>query len=377
MKFSKLLASVVIAGTFASGALAKEFKDLDPTHWAYQQIQALSKDETVVGYPDDTFRPDVPVTRAEFATMVVKALGKNRSPINEIFYYSDVPETYWAYKAIQRASNYDLVKGFPDNLFKPEDNISKSESVSIIVSAVNTDTITEAQAKQALKVYTDAASIPEWAVIPAGKSEKLNLTAHNPMTYNLFEADKKVTRGEVAVNLYNMKEEARLNPNSKLAPRKADDGVVLDNVTVDGTIATIPAGTMIPADLLTAMNSQSDEVGKVFATVTNKNIITKEHYLLIPKGSNISGEIIKIKPARYFIRNGKMNLSTKNINYDKYKSSFPGKINTKVPQKKGFARIINLVFRGTKLKMAEGQEVYVKLTKPVVVDLTCSVVLEY
>jgi hypothetical protein len=137
--------------------------------------------------------------------MVVKALGKNRSPINEIFYYSDVPESHWAFKAIQRASNYDLIKGFPENVFKPEDNISKAESVSIIVSAVNTDTITEAQAKQALKVYTDADKIPEWAIIPAGKSEKLSLTAHNPMTFSLFEADKKVTRGEVAVNLYNIK----------------------------------------------------------------------------------------------------------------------------------------------------------------------------
>ena len=48
--------------------------DMDTNHWAYKQIKDLSEQSIVIGYPDGTFKPDENVTRAEFASMAIKAL---------------------------------------------------------------------------------------------------------------------------------------------------------------------------------------------------------------------------------------------------------------------------------------------------------------
>ena len=66
----------------ASYAFAEPtFSDLSEEHWAYPQIQQLAKDGIVVGYPDGTYKPDEKITRAEFASMAVKALKQQEANI--------------------------------------------------------------------------------------------------------------------------------------------------------------------------------------------------------------------------------------------------------------------------------------------------------
>lgn len=367
---------LIILNITTSKSLANDYSDLDKAHWAYKEIQSLSADNILVGYPDGTFKPDDPATRAEFATMVILALKQDKAQPIELFYFYDVPEGYWAYKMIQRACGFDLITGTPEKMFRPEDHIRKAEAISILIAAVNTESISEIQIKEALKVYTDANKIPEWAIVPVGKSEKLGMTAHNPLSYNLFEPDKKITRAEVAANLYNMREEAKVNPNYKLRPKKGQ-GIVIDNVTVDGTIATINKGALIPATLLTTVNSQNNELGDLFTSKTHKNLITKEGYLLIPENTGISGNVSAITPAKYFIRNSKMALDTKYINtFYNQRLSFLGSIDTKQPKEKGFAAFWRHIIKGRKLNIPEGKLIYVELSKPIMVDLTNTTIVE-
>ncbi|EKE02174.1 MAG: S-layer protein [uncultured bacterium] len=368
--------ALMLLGTTTISAVAKDFSDIDYTHWAYQAVQALAENEVVVGYPDGTFQPDEPATRAEFATMVIKALRQEHAQPCEIFYFSDLAETHWAYSTIQKACAFDLIKGFPDETFKPEDNVSKAEAIAIMISAIDTDNITVAQAKEALKIYTDANQIPDWAIIPAGKSEKLNMTAHNPMTFSQFEPDKKITRAEVAVNLYNMKEQAKINPNKKLAPKKAD-GLVINEATVDGTVATIPAGTLIPVKLAAALYSQKNDAGELFTAETYVNLVTKENYLLIPKGSSVVGNVEQLTPARYFIRNAKMDLDSKHIktSYTK-RADFSGNVSFKEVKDGRFKAIIRFIIRGKKINLEEGELVQVELAHPVVIALTSTTILK-
>lgn len=241
-RFFQLIATLAVINFFTMSCFAKDFIDMSLSHWASKEIQTLEKDNIIVGYPDGSFKPDQPATRAEFATMAVKALRQDRSHPGEMFYFSDLTDAHWAYNNIQRACAFDLIKGFPDNTFKPEDNISKAEAVAMMISAVNTQDLTLIQAKDILKVYNDADKIPDWAILAAAKSEKLGITRHIPQTYDIFDPDKKITRAEIAADLYQMKEQAKIHPNFKLAPKKGE-GIVLDNVSVDGTIATIPKGT--------------------------------------------------------------------------------------------------------------------------------------
>ena len=377
-RIAKLLVASVILSAGIGAAFAKEYPDTPPSHWAYPQIQSLSKDKVVVGYPSGIFRPDEAVTRAEFATMVVKALRKENMPLaaSEIFYFPDLPDNHWAYNAVQRACVFDLIKGFPDGSFKPEDNITKTEAVAIIVSAINAGDMTAEAGKVILAaVYKDADTIPDWAIIPAAKSEELKMTAHIPVSYDQFEPNKKASRAEIAVNIYNMIEEVKLHPNGKLAPKKAE-GVVIDAV-VDGITATVPAGTLLPVTLLTSLNSQEDETGKVFAAEVRKNLVTKDNFLIFPEGTGFSGEVSALKPARYFIRNAKMVLDTKYVNtLRKQKAGLAGNIDTKHPKRKLIPAVWNFIVRGSKIKLQEGKEVYIKLNRPVVVDLATGTIVK-
>ncbi len=60
--------------------------------------------------------------------MVVKALRQENCILREIYYFSDVPQSYWAYDMIQKAQSFDLLKGFPDETFKPDNNVAKVEA---------------------------------------------------------------------------------------------------------------------------------------------------------------------------------------------------------------------------------------------------------
>ena len=370
-----LLSALLLLSITISGAMAKDFKDLQPNYWAFKQIQALANDNIVVGYPDSTFKADVPVTRAEFAVMVVKSLHQENAILNEVFYFSDIPTDFWAYRYIQRAQAFNLLKGFPDGTFKPYETVTKAEAITIISSAIDAGDVTQAQAKDIMSKYDDAVKIPSWALIAAAKSEKFKMTANSPVSGKSFEPDKKISRAEVVANIYNMKQEALLHPNSKLAEAmnpKIADGRVLDGVIVDGILATISQGTFIPVNVVTPLNSQTTETGTVFAVKVAQNLISKDKYLLIPVNSAISGEVTEVQPGRYFIRNAKMTLNTKYIDTPLgQKADFCGNIDTQCHCGKSlFARIINYIFKGRKIKLNAGKEVFVKLDKPIVIDLS-------
>ena len=378
--FVKVLIALTCAGLVINSVSAKNYSDLSKNHWASPQIQKLSTDDVVIGYPDETFKADQPVSRAEFATMVVKALGQENCILKEIYYFSDVPQNYWAYDMIQKAQSFDLLKVYSDGTFKPDDNINKADAVYMMIASVETSNITEAQAKKALKVYKDVAKIPAWDVLSAGKAEILKVTAHNPASPNLFNPDAKISRAELAVSLYNMRKQALKRPNSKLAlamqPIKAT-GTVIDPVSLNGTIATIPEGTLLPVTLLGVINSQKSQQGEVFVTEVKDNLVTKDNYLLIAQGTYISGQITDLIPAKYFIRNAKAIFEAQNINtVRRQKTEFPGSVDLPSKKYKWYQKALNFVIKGRKIKLNEGDQIYVKLKKPVRIDLTNSTILK-
>lgn len=376
----RALTVFIFAGLITGAVSAKTFSDLPMNYWAYPQIQTLSDDNIVIGYPEGTFMPDEPVTRAEFATMVVKALRQENCILNEIYYFYDVPQNYWAYDMIQKAQSFDLLKGIPGGNFMPDENIAKVDAVSMMIASVETRDISEAQAKNALKIYKDAESIPSGAVINAGKAEILKVTAHHPESPYLFDADKKITRAEVAVSLYNMRKQALKRPNPKLAeamrPKKAI-GTVIDPVDINGTIATIPAGTLLPVVLIEGIHSQRSSQGELFVTVATENLVTKENYLLIARGTYIRGTITDIKPAKYFWRNARITLEAKDINtIRKQIADFPGSVELTRKKYKWYQKVINFIVKGRKITLHKDQQVYIKTQKPIRVDLTNGTILD-
>ena len=85
------------------------YTDMDQNHWAYQSIKFLTEVGVVVGYPDGTYKPDIPVTRAEFASMAIKALGQEDANVTQDIHFTDVKPDFWAYNIIKKAVYFDLI----------------------------------------------------------------------------------------------------------------------------------------------------------------------------------------------------------------------------------------------------------------------------
>lgn len=364
-----------------NSVFAKDFVDLSESYWAYPQIQALADDGVIAGYPDGNFKPDQPVTRAEFATMALKAINVENATAKETFEFSDVPSDYWAHDNIQRAFSFDLVKGLPDGTFNPEGSVTKAEAISLIMSSLDTDPMTLAEAKKILEAsYVDHASIQEWFVINAAKADALAIVVKVPGFENKFEPDKQITRAEMAASLCNMRKWVQSRPNKKLAevltPREAK-GVELPDVIVNGTIATIPAGSKIPVVLVQTLSSQKNTMFDAFKTVVPENLVTKEGYLVIEKDSVISGEVFDVKYGRYFVRNGLLVPETKSITPKglEQQAVFKGVIDTS-KEKKWYEKVFRAIFKGEKITLEEGIPLYVQLNKAVKIDLTNGSVID-
>ncbi len=111
----------------------KKFPDLPSSHPAFDAIETLYYGGVIKGYPDGTAKPDKDVTRAEFATMLVKEFGIETNN------YSSVPfkdvGNHWARKFIAAAYENGLIKGYPDGTFRPNENVTKAEALTMIVNA--------------------------------------------------------------------------------------------------------------------------------------------------------------------------------------------------------------------------------------------------
>lgn len=343
----KILMSVLVITMMAGTAIAKNYPDLTSDHWAYKQIQALTDEEVLVGYPDGNFKPDESATRAEFTAMVIKALHQDKSALKKTFEFKDVPYKHWAFNTIQRAINFDLIKNTSNNMFRPEDTITKSEAMDIMISALNLDKLGTFRAKKAIGEFK------------------------NP--------NAPITRAEMAYGLYNMQIEARKNPNKKLEgamKAKRGEGFVLRGITIDGTVATIPAGTIVPVMLVTPLNSNVNKQGECFNTKACKHLITKDRYIVIAEKSKINGQITSVSQGKLFVRNGKMGLETRTITTPiEQTAAFVGCINTD-QQKNWFERIIRAIIKGGKVNLKSGKIVKIKTTKTIKVDLTSGWIIE-
>lgn len=370
----KALLSIAVIAFGVMPALA--FPDVSDNYWAASQIKILSEQGVIVGYPDGTFKPDDNVTRAEFAAMAIRALGQQHTKVAQPLHFTDIDESYWAYQDIQKAVYFDLISNTKDNeAFRPDDSVSRAESMSVAVNALTTESISIEKAKEVLaKQYVDANTIPEWFIIPAGKAEILGMVVVAPTAQKAaLEASRPATRAEVAAILFNMMEQAKLNPNAKLAEamrKKTGEGFVVDNAIVQGSIGTIPAGTVLPIKLNSYISSQTSEGGAMYTARVPQNYVTREKFILIREGAQLKGQLNDVRPGKYFVRNGVLVLKNALITTENDQTTaFDGTAEI-YKDRNWWMKFVRWAFKGEKLEVAADGEAEMILLQPLKIDLT-------
>ncbi|MDY6781380.1 MAG: S-layer homology domain-containing protein [Cyanobacteriota bacterium] len=114
------------------------FPDVTTDYWAHPYIQVLNQEGIVAGYPDGTFKPEQVVDRDEFAAIIRQAFDRDRVrtiPTGSVF--ADVPQNYWAAPPIEEAYETGFMKGYSNNIFKPQQEITKLEALLALARGLN------------------------------------------------------------------------------------------------------------------------------------------------------------------------------------------------------------------------------------------------
>ncbi|OYD91693.1 S-layer protein [Nostoc sp. 'Peltigera membranacea cyanobiont' 210A] len=131
--------------TSAQSSPTTTFSDVQPNYWAQPFIRGLAARNIVTGYPDGTFRPEQPVDRDEFAAIIRKAF--DQPPTRQIAsgaVYKDVPTNYWATRPIEEAYQQGFMTGYPGGYFRPNQSVSKVEAIVALNKGLNLTTGTSA-----------------------------------------------------------------------------------------------------------------------------------------------------------------------------------------------------------------------------------------
>ena len=171
------------------------FKDVQTGYWAKAYIEALAAKNIIAGFPDGSFKPNEPVTRAQFAAIINKAFKP--SATRQGITFKDVKSNYWAYSAIQTASSSPFLSGYPDLTFKPEQQIPR---VQALVALANGLGLT-ANGQTVINFYTDASQIPSYAVGPVAAATSRQLVINYP-TVKELAPKRQATRAEIAAFVY-------------------------------------------------------------------------------------------------------------------------------------------------------------------------------
>ena len=110
------------------------FSDVSADKWYNNAVSTLCHMGVLGGYSDGTFRPNAPITRAEFAKIAVSFSQANGSAVYS--YFTDVKTTDWFAPYVTAAKDNGLIEGYSDGSFKPENKITRAEACAIVNRAL-------------------------------------------------------------------------------------------------------------------------------------------------------------------------------------------------------------------------------------------------
>lgn len=174
----------------------RKFKDVGPTHWAYQVINTLFDSGYIKGYPDGIFKPDGPITRAEYAVMLRNVL-KDRYPGGKLYSHTNItniPANFWGFPAINELFTYmpeEDIKAIFGTNFEPNKPITREEVVAVLASTLANN-----------NKFISAGSTALTDLNTSKFPDAVNFSAANNLVVgypdNTFKPQNDITRAEIA-----------------------------------------------------------------------------------------------------------------------------------------------------------------------------------
>lgn len=181
-----------------TSAIANSFKDINSSHWAYKYVIELTTNNIINGYTDGSFKPENTITRAEFIKLVVMAALPDWIDITDAESNMD----HWAARYVWIAERYGLITTGSITLKSIDEPITRIEMVRIITKADLTMKGNELSVNEKVK-FKDVISLnsDDLLLLKHACSKKL-ITGY---TDNTFKPYNNMTRAEAATMIYRFK----------------------------------------------------------------------------------------------------------------------------------------------------------------------------
>lgn len=186
-----------------------EFDDTNG-HWAKQTINDMASRMILKGVDRNHYLPDAQITRAEFAAIVVKALGLEITTSENSF--ADVKPSDWYCGVIQTAVEYGIIAGYEDGAFRPNDKITREQAMLIVSRTMKmTDldsNLSDNEVNTILLNYSDVDNLSEYA--KTGVAGCIKTETVLGRTENELAPKALITRAEAAVILQRLLKQSGL-----------------------------------------------------------------------------------------------------------------------------------------------------------------------
>jgi hypothetical protein len=184
------------------------FSDLGNFGWARLAIEDLARKGIINGMGEARFAPEAPLTRAQFAKMVVLALGEKPQTGTDSR-FADIKGSDWYYGYVEKAAALGMITGYPDGTFRPEQVLSRQEMLTIAVKAMQADPGSEGADADLQTPFKGETKISDWARTYVYQAESLGLLEHGHMVLESgpglsFDAEMQASRAEAAFTVYRM-----------------------------------------------------------------------------------------------------------------------------------------------------------------------------
>ena len=310
MIFKKLFCFIILVFLFFVGLIfanketfadtyTPPFPDVPCDHWAVDYISAIKDAGITTGYPDGTFRPGEPVTRAQMAAFIIRAIEGEPTNYNSNPYFADVPPTHWAFKYIQRVKERNIAHGYPGNLYGPEDDVTREQMAKMLIMGL----VSEGEITEPPEDYcSSGSSFPDveqdrWSCRYIKRLKELGITTGYPD--GTYRPEASVTRAEMAAFIYRAFLKNLIQGAQAASSLFAIGGFTTDNADIMEIFENFEGFVFGPTDL----DSTNFTMFISEALKSDKKLTTKFVNLMVIKAALLKKIIGMKTPSEYEIVN--------------------------------------------------------------------------
>ena len=227
--FPMLIALLLAVLTIAGSAADLPFTDVKADAWYYEAVQYVYEKELFAGVTTTTFEPDAPMTRAMLVSVLWRLEGRpEASGVNP---FSDVQDGKWYTSGVLWAASKEIVSGFPNGTFAPDDSITREQMASLIMRYATYKGIELVQGAS-LDSFVDADKVQGWSKEAVAWAVAAGIISGNKQgdVYTLAP-QASATRAQVASILMRFIENV-LQPDQPVDPDLPHEHVVVIDAAV-------------------------------------------------------------------------------------------------------------------------------------------------